>query len=573
MYSKEYLAAQTFTKPHDLYDIFFEFEDKLIFHWVTNRCQLDKLSLYKTMSAVEDAITIKDSAKSPSIPVLNRILDLLSSVRLGVIVLCVLVVFAMAGMLIIQQNVVGFDAYYAGLTPAEKIVFGKLGLFDIYHSWYFNFLLVFLSLNIVLASIDRFPSAWSYISKPKTFATRAWLSEQKQSKVIELTAHSKEEAEVIVKNALISNGYKPQTNEFSTAEYALKPDGTKDFSSLNQVSNTIVFAEKGRFNRLGAYVVHVALLTLFMGHFVANQTGFDADVQMIPGEATDELQKIEYDLDRKEKFGVQLPFTMTCTDIEQKLIDQRGGIDVQNTLDWRTEMRVDDPDYGTTIAEISLNKPFNYRGYRFFQAQTIPVGNARKIGLTLEPQTGSEPIDVSIDRLGTTTLADGTMIEFAQFLPDFVFNADGKPDTKSGAYNNPVAILNVTPPNEKAVRVYAFQGNLAANIPVGAPKAGYKWRLSSFEKAPLAHVLSVKYDPYDGAFIAWYFGGFGLIAALCFVFFLSHRRIWGMIDENDNGTFNVLLAGDTNRNHAAFEDKFGKVIEDLQQENSGEEPI
>ncbi len=522
------------------------------------------------MSTAEDTIAVKSTAKSPSVPFLNRILDILSSVRLGVVVLCVLVVFSMAGMLIIQQNVPGFDAYFAGLTPAEKIVFGKLGLFDIYHSWYFNFLLLFLSLNIVLASIDRFPSAWSYISKPKTFATKAWLLEQRQVETIALDAHSKEQAEELVRKALESNGFKSQTNEFTNSEYALKSDGTKDFGDVKQVTNTIVFAEKGRINRLGAYIVHVALLTLFMGHFVANQTGFDADVQMIPGEATNELQKIEYDLDKKEKFGVQLPFTMTCTDIQQKLIDQRAGIDVQNTLDWRTEMRIDDPEYGTSVAEISLNKPFNYRGYRFFQAQTIPVGNARTIDLALTPQTGGDAVNLSIERLGTKTLADGTLVEYAQFLPDFVFNDDGKPDTKSGAYNNPVAILNVTPPNEKAVRVYAFQGNMAANIPVGAPKAGYKWQLASFEKAPLAHVLSVKYDPYDGAFIAWYFGGFGLIAALCFVFFISHKRIWAMINETEDGSFEVLLAGDVNRNHAAFEDKFSKIVDDLNSEHKVE---
>src|SRR4029079_7906380 len=79
------------------------------------------------------------------------------------------------GMLIMQQNVEGFDAYYFSLMPASKVVGNWLGLFDIYHSWYFNLLLLSLSLNIVLASIDRFPSAWSYIVRPKTKATTKWL--------------------------------------------------------------------------------------------------------------------------------------------------------------------------------------------------------------------------------------------------------------------------------------------------------------------------------------------------------------------------------------------------------------
>src|SRR5690349_10917372 len=127
------------------------------------------------MSAAEEVINSERVSAVPRAPVLNRFLDYISSVRNGVIVLCCLVVLSMIGMLIMQQDVEGFDAYYVSLTPAEKLVFGRLGFFDIYHSWYYLALLLFLSLNIVLASIDRFPSAWSYIVKPKLSATRGWL--------------------------------------------------------------------------------------------------------------------------------------------------------------------------------------------------------------------------------------------------------------------------------------------------------------------------------------------------------------------------------------------------------------
>ena len=122
----------------------------------------------------------------------NRILDFLSSVRFGVVQLCILVFLSFLGMIIIQQNVQGFEAYFASLTPAEKLVFGYLGLFDIYYSWYFNFLLLVLSLNIVLASIDHFPSAWNYISEPKLSATRGWLLNQKQNAVIKIYGNSEE---------------------------------------------------------------------------------------------------------------------------------------------------------------------------------------------------------------------------------------------------------------------------------------------------------------------------------------------------------------------------------------------
>jgi cytochrome c biogenesis protein ResB len=178
-------------------------------------------------------------------------------------------------------------------------------------------------------------------------------------------------------------------------------------------------------------------------------------------------------------------------------------------------------------------------------------------------QATGEKQNVSIARGGATTLSDGTNVEYAEFLPDFSFDSEGKPDTRSPDYNNPVAVLNVTPPNQERLRVFAFGGNIPDNIPVGAPKAGYKWRLSDFEKVPFAHILSIKYDPYNGAFIAWYYGGFGLIAALGFVFFLSHKRIWAFVENGDNGNFSVTLGGNANRNHVGFEQKFAKVVRDL----------
>ncbi len=524
------------------------------------------------MSAAEQTIDSRSAAtKRKSAPALNRAIDFVSSVRFGVVQLCILVVFSMIGMLVLQQNVQGFEAYYASLTPAERLVLGNLGIFDIYHSWYFNALLLTLSLNIVLASIDHFPAAWKYLTSPKTTATRDWLLAQKHKAVISMGQFDDAEAAERVKKALEANGYKTTVSESSTLEYGVDENGKKDFSVIMKKANTVVFGQRCRINRLGAYIVHVCLLTLFLGHFVALQTGFDADVRMIPGQSTDQIEMIRYNLDKRERFNVQIPFTMECTDIQQRLIDETGSIDVNNTLDWRTQMRIDDPEYGSFLVDVSLNKPLSYRGYRFFQAQTIPVGNARVIALDATPEGGGEPVRADLNRNGSTTLPDGTHIEYAEFLPDFVFGAGGKPDTKSGDYNNPVAVLNVTPPNGERVRVFAFAQKLADNMPVGAAKGGYKWRLAEFEKTPLAHVLSIKYDPYNGAFIAWYFGGFGLVGALMFVFFFSHKRIWAHIERSEDGSTQVVLGGDANRNQLGFSDKFEKVADDVRDSSEGQQ--
>ena len=532
------------------------------------------------MSAAEETIRPKDITKSKSLPTINRILDFLSSVRFGVVLLCCLVALSMVGMLIIQQNVQGFDSYYASLTPAEKTVFASLGLFDVYYSWYYKFLLLVLSLNIVLASIDRFPSAWKYIASPKLSATADWLKSQKQNAILPLYSEIEQNTVEKISRIFKANGFSASVSEETQPTYALDDQGRKDFQNILNNKYTIVFGESGKFNRLGAYIVHVFLLTLFLGHFVALQTGFDADVRLTPDsnpaqqqmaqapKVTDQIQLIQFNLDKQERYNVQLPFSITCTEIEQKLIDPKGSIEINNTLDWRTQIKIDDPEYGSTVADVSLNKPFEYRGYRFFQASAITIGSASEMNLDVIPQTeGAQPLTVNIKRNGTAELPDGTKIKNEAFFPDFVMQGS-ELGTRSAEYNNPVAVLNITQPDGKTEKVFAFANKLPDNAPINAPKAGYRWRMQSFEKSPIAHVLSIKYDPFNAAFIAWYIGGFGLIGALCFVFFWSHRRVWALIDKENN---EIVLGGNTNRSQFGFEDKFNKIVKDLDPNHEVEE--
>ncbi|MBS1794572.1 MAG: cytochrome c biogenesis protein ResB [Acidobacteria bacterium] len=527
------------------------------------------------MSAVEDSIKPKGISKPRNKPILNRFLDFLSSVRFGIVLLCLLVFLSMLGMLIIQQNVQGFDAAYATRTPAEKLIYGYLGLFDIYNSWYYNGLLLLLSLNIILASIDRFPTAWKYIVKPKLSATRGWLLNQQQNAVLTLDGDNEREIAGRLEAAFREKGLKTRVSDAETKVYGVDADGKKNFGVTETKKQLIVFGESGRTNRLGAYLVHVFLLTLFLGHFVAHQTGFDADVRLSPDtnpqiqrdfdvqQKTDSIQMVQINLDKQERYTAKLPFTITCTEIGQKLIDPNGSLETTNTMDWHTKIQIDDPQYGQTVADVSLNRPFSYRGYRFFQASTLTMGSASSMTLELKPEKpDAQPVTVNLKRNETTELPDGTKVAYNSFLPDFTLKG-GQPSTQSGDYNNPAVVLDVTPPAGNPVRVFAFANKLPDNAPINAPKAGYRWRLASFEKSPVAHILSIKYDPFGASFIAWYIGGFGLIGALMFVFFFAHRRIWALIEKTADHRFEVVLGGDANRNNQAFEDKFKTIIESL----------
>ncbi|MFL6229872.1 MAG: cytochrome c biogenesis protein ResB [Pyrinomonadaceae bacterium] len=496
------------------------------------------------MSAIEETKTeigVKPATVARvTVSPVTRLLNLLSSVRFGVTLLMIVVVLSMIGMLIMQKNVEGFEKYFADLTPAQRLLYGSLGFFDIYHAWYFNLILLTLSLNIVLASIDRFPKAWTFISRKKLDASDKWLLGQEQHADLRLAANSREAAAARVAAACKAVGLKPLASE----------KGTRSF----------VFAERGAWNRLGAYAVHVALLTIFMGGFLTRMLDQNGQMPLRPGMTSNEISDTVFNLGdgglQLSKASLPLPFEVTCTDIQQKLIKQDGGIDSSNTIDWLTKIRIKDPERGETDALVHLNNPYDYRGYRFFQASFINVGRAREITLRLTREADGYQTDVTIPRDGSVNLSDGTRLRFVDFEPDFTM-AGGQVTTASPDYNNPAAILSVTGADGAQNRAYAFTQELPPNAPVGRAVGGYKFRLVGFEKVADAHVIAIQKDP--GATV-FYIGSAMLIAALIAVFFFSHNRVWALVEEAGAGQYKVVLGGNTNRNTVAFGDKFKRLV-------------
>jgi cytochrome c biogenesis protein len=495
------------------------------------------------MSAIEETKREVGVPKAPdaALPSLvTRALNLLSSVRFGIVLLCLLVAACMAGMLIMQQNVDGFDKYYAELTPAQKFLYGKLGLFDIYHVWYFNVLLLVLSLNIVLASIDRFPGAWSYIKRKKLDATAHWLRGQEQSAGARLAETDRVMAVTRVETAMRDARYKTTVTE--------------------KAGKWFVFGERGAWNRLGAYSVHVALLTIFFGGFLTAQFSQVGNMPLEPGQTADEMTER---IVEREKFSLvpyKLPFEVECTDIQQRLIRKDGPITADNTLDWLTRIRIVDRELGTeTEALVHMNKPFDYRGYRFFQASFIADGKARQATVRVTPAAGGPGWDVTLPRDGAAQLPDGTRVELKDFSANFSLGNQSQM-TEASVYQNPAAILNVTRPGGTPALARAFTPEMAERAPIARqPVEGYTFRLVDYEKVPKAHILSVQKDP--GATVVYV--GFGLLAlTLSGVFFFSHERIWAVVEERED-EFQVTLGGNTNRNKLAFGDRFRRVVEGL----------
>ncbi len=494
------------------------------------------------MSTIEE--TIKNSAVSLTNKtkvkesLLSQFLALLCSVRLGIILLILLGLACLIGMLIMQQNVDGFDRYFEALTPSERYVYGGLGFFDIYHVWYFNALLAVLSLNIILASFDRFPKTWMFIKKPVVTPPLRWLKEQNETNSFSMGGENKEAvAEKIAKS--------------------FKKSGWRKSSVSEKNGRTFVFAQSGVWNRFTYLAVHVGLLTIFIGGFMTSQLGHTGNLPLTPGQSADLIYETAFKLDQFQEVTKRLPFEITCTDIQQKLIKNDESISAMNTIDWLTKIQIKDGNR-TAEAVVQMNRPFDYQGYRFFQASFVPVGRARNIAVRVTDANGQTQ-DVNVRRNDSTTLPDGTKIRFVDFRGNFTLGAEN-PNEDTSSYPNPGAILEVTPLTGSTQTAYAF-GEKMANIPAaGKLIGGYKFQLVDFEKVADQHILSVQYDP--GVNVV-YLGFLLLSLTLIGVFFFSHQRVWAAIEEITPGIFDVTIGGNTNRNQTGFAEKFTKFITDL----------
>jgi len=499
-------------------------------------------------AGVEEAKSKGGQKPSALSDVIDWFLNLLSSVPFGIVQLILLIIACMIGMLIQQQDLETFPAYYAELTPAEKVVYGFLGFFNIYHALYFDILLGLLSLNIILASIDHFPAAWSFIRRKKLTASPTFAMAQKFKEKVEL----------------------PKLDRRQLVDRAIAAARKMRFRARVTEANdrTTIFAERGVWNRLGAYVVHIGLLTIFFGYFLTSR-GHTGSLDAVPGRSSDRIVKNEFGVDNatlEHAIGtreLKIPFTVECLDFQQKLIDKNGSLDQTNTLDWITRVRIVDPEIGkSTEAIVHLNSPLDYRGYRFFQASYRPPGNARVIKLRVTPMNatinGGQPQEVTIERNGEAKLADGTRLLYRMFNPSFTVGRDQQVQMSSAdAYEHPAAYLAYVMPDGKQGEVWAFNeadANTYANAPFMRKfmeNGAYQFVLTDFEKAPTASVLSVQYDP--GARVVY--AGFTILCmTLIAVFFFSHQRLWIVVEDG-----NVYLGGDANRNRLGFEGRAKKV--------------
>jgi cytochrome c biogenesis protein len=280
--------------------------------------------------------------------------QLLGSVRTGIVLLIIVGLAVLAGTVILQRPITEPAKLHQAYSPEVLRWLDALRLTDVFHSWWFVLLLSLLSANIVVASLDRFPNAWRYYSRPARHAEPHLFSSLAMKQAIPLrdTRVNMEKVELAFRRA----GWKPQ--------YV-----SDDRGSVS------LYAERFRFARMAPFVVHASLLLILSGGIIDALWGYKGFISLGQGESTNQLEL-------PDGTHQAMPFAIRCDGAGQE--NYPDGTPKR----WWSRLAVLENGHEVQRKEIAVNDPLTYRGLRFYQASYGATGDVSGVELLATSKNG-----------------------------------------------------------------------------------------------------------------------------------------------------------------------------------------
>lgn len=457
----------------------------------------------------------------------RKIWQTLSSIKTGVVLIILVVIFSAAGTVILQRPMTDADDMDRAYSPAMLRFLDATGLTDVFHTRWFVALLILVSFSIIAASVQRFPNAWRYFARPYKSPDESF-------------------RRVLPTQAQIAVPSNDEEQGLSAAERAFKHLGLKS-ERIVRTNSFSLFSERSRISEMAVYIVHASLLLIFLGFIVDSLYGWRGFLMLSPGTASNQIEM-------KNSSLRTIPFSIRCDGTGEETY-----ADGTPKKYW-SKLAVVDGGQEISRKEIVVNDPLVYHGLRFYQASYGRTGKLDQLILDATPinNVASTPQEISLAMNQTVALDPDTSVQLVDFIPDFVVQ-DGRVYARSKDIVNPAVHMIVT--SKKA--------NSSVNVWL-PPMPGIDENASSpyaFDpkdlKTGVYTGLQVSHEP--GQFAVW--AGVVLMAiGLTFVFYVVHMRFWVVPVLDAQGGTVLWVGGTANRNRDAFELKFKTVVEQIQKE-------
>jgi cytochrome c biogenesis protein len=447
----------------------------------------------------------------------------LSSVRTGVILIILVIIFSIAGTVILQRPTTDPDDMQRAYSPAMLHLLDTTGLTDVFHTRWFVALMILVSLSIIAASVERFPNAWRYFARPYKSPDEGF-------------------RRVLPNQSQLAIGDGEQG--LGAAERAFRHMHLKS-ERIVRPNSFSLFAERSRLSEMAVYIVHASLLLIFAGGIIDALYGWRGFMMLTPGNAGSQIEM-------RNGIAKTLPFSIRCDGTGQE--SYTDGTPKR----WWSKLAVVDEGREISRKEIVVNDPLVYHGVRFYQASWGRTGKLEKLTLNAVPANGGPAQEISLGEKQIVSLDPDTQVQLAEFIPDFVVQ-DGHVYARSNDVVNPAVRLMVTSSkSNKAVNFWLPE------IPGVAENQSSPYNFEPKDlKTGVFTGLEVSHEP--GQWAVW--AGVLLMAVgLTFVFYVVHVRYWVVPVQDASGKLILWIGGTANRNRDAFEHTFKQLVEQIQKE-------
>ena len=453
----------------------------------------------------------------------RKIWQTLGAIKTGVILLILVVILSAAGTIVLQRSTTEADEMQRAYSPQMLRLLDGLGLTDVFHAWWFVLLLTLVSLSIIAASIQRFPNAWRFYSRPYKSPDETFRKALPTHKLIPV---------------------KDEEAALSVAERALQKMGFPAEHMVRENSFSL-FAERFRFSEMAVYVVHASLLLIFLGGIIDAEFGWRGFLSLGHGEQASQVLS-------QNGGKHDLAFSIRCDSAGQE--NYSDGTPKR----WWSNLTVLRDGQEVVRKQIAVNEPLVYQGIRFYQASYGLTGKLDRLVLTAAARDGSNVRDITIGTGQTASLDSDTTVRLAEFIPDFVVE-DGRVYARSNELVNPAAHL--------VVESKKSSGSINVWLP---PIPGQEQNAASpyaFEgkTIQMAYFTGLEVSHEPGQWAVWagvIVMGFGLVM----VFYVVHSRIWVVPVRSASGQLQLWIGGTANKNKDAFDQRFNDVTKEIESE-------
>ncbi|WP_077213846.1 cytochrome c biogenesis protein ResB [Bacillus dakarensis] len=469
--------------------------------------------------------------------IIDKIWNFFSSVKVGVWLIVITLIASALGTIFPQEMyippVMPAVEYYEDQYGWLGKMYYELGFHNLYSSWWYLVLIASIGISLVICSLDRVVPLYRALKKQRVTRHESFLKRQRLFGITQV------ENKDIPFDGVIENLKKKR--------YSIREE------------NGNILAEKGRFSRWGPYVNHVGLIIFLIGGMLRFVPGmYIDDVLWIREGETKVIPETngQYYLENKE-------FTLEVYDKDHEVFDEalsNSGMVAKNyQSDVVLYKRADNSVAGEEakldqVKEFSIrvNEPLKFEGYALYQVEyKLDELSTMSFHLT-NKETNEQFGKISVDLNEPETkydLGNGYSVEVMSYFPDFEFNSEGQPATKSRIPNNPAFVFNMITPDKPdgEISFVAIQQTIEP-----FEDNEYKMAFAGIETKDVSG-LTVRKD-----LTLWIFavGGFLFMVGVAQGAYWNHRRIW--IQRRDQ---EIWIAGHTNKNWHGIKREIKEILE------------